>query len=186
MSLAFNIGHDKYRVPADHRGLYPEGFDRRDLAQWISGVRRDDMMEGVGMERPWDTSGNDPLKPFKWSSKYRQMEKRVADASKMSKKFRKAEADMKAYQRRKELKANPGMERELREKWQHEDALEEADNERQAWHARNKNMAGLISAQNRNRTVVGRLAKNPDEIMDDEAEEYRMRSGSRRRAGLEP
>ena len=183
--LGFGIGKHTYRMPFDHQGLLPEGADINDLAEWIRSIKRRDNRYGNGISRPWDTSGNNPMKGIEWTRKYRNMEKRIIDAGKISADYREAARKAKAYERKQAL-ANASREEEqgLRERWRIEDELEEAGGALKSYHARRGNLAALKQKMTPSKGGMAPVAKTKERAYEEWAEKQKMMKEATRRAGL--
>jgi len=184
--LAFGIGKHTYRLPFNHQGLLPEGTGRGGLPEWVNNIQRRDSRYGSGVSRPWDTSGNNPLKWVEWTRDYRAMEKQISDAAKVSDRYRKAIKKAKAYERNRMLEnASPGKRQDLRSQWAIEDELEEAGDVLKSYHAARDNNAAL-----RRRQYAGRsggmqpMMYSKENAMDRKINEYKLQKEARRRAGL--
>ena len=186
--LGFGIGAHTYRMPFDHQGLLPESRDpRQGLSDWIKSIKNRDLRYGNGVSRPWDTSGNDPLKIFKWSATRRQMEQKILDAAKVSDDYRKAVSNAKAFERNRMIEnASPDEEQDLRARWAIEDELEKAGGALKGYHAKRDNLAAIRKRQYAGREGGGGMQPmmySRENAMDRKVEEYRLQKEARRRAG---
>ena len=134
MGTYYNIGGWKTFLPTDSEGNFREGMrPKAVLPSLMRDITFNDMERGWGVERPWDTSGNDPLKGLKWSTKVRNMEEQLVKRVEAQKAEQRAKQALIDAQRREKLDAlDPESQSKQRRAWALQDEYERAAMEKRS------------------------------------------------------